>query len=90
MVLFFVGHVGVNGSQNAPELIYRDMKIQNFPGGACPQTPLGCGGLCPPLTVVHTGVIPTHNSPITKFLDLPLYIEPPEKSRAKNIRRLSR
>ena len=72
MIHLFVGHVGVNGSQNAPELIYRDIKIQNFPGGACPQTPLACGGLSPPLTVIHLGVTPTHNPPIIKFLDPPL------------------
>ena len=64
--VFFVGHVGVNGSQNAPESIYRDMKI--FLG----ETPLACGGLCPPLAVVHLGVTPAHNPPIIKFLDPPL------------------
>ena len=42
------------------------MKIQNFPGGACPQTPLACGGLCPPLIIICLGVTPTHNPPHNK------------------------
>ena len=50
MILFYVGHAGVIGSQSAPELIYRDMIIQNFPRGACPYIPLDYGR---PLTVVH-------------------------------------
>ena len=37
MILFFVGNVGVNGSQNAPELIYSDMKI--FLGEHAPRPP---------------------------------------------------
>ena len=74
IIIIIIVHVGpgVNGSQNAPELIYRDMRIQNFPGGACPQTPQAGGALCQPLTVVHLGVSapPSHFSWIRHWYPL--------------------
>ena len=38
----------INMPQNAPKMIYRDVKFQNFPGGAHPQDPPRSGWLGQP------------------------------------------